>query len=279
MKSILRFASDLHLEFLTNISQNSVLKPIWKFDRKPNASYHLALLGDISNPYKNSLTEFLDLVSPKYNKIIYIPGNHEYYNLDPNRVNDMETVKGKLENICNRYPNVTLLDNKVIEIDGIRMIGTTLWSEISNTKLDYYSKAINDYKLIQTDGKFLTPLDTNELNKNNISWLEKEIDSDTKPCIVLTHHAPLFNNPILNQFTSDPKYTLKENNQAFHNNLLRLLKSPVKAWLYGHTHYSSRFILNDVIVATNQLGYPTEKGIKFNASAEIDLTDIFVDQL
>lgn len=99
-----------------------------------------------------------------------------------------------------------------------------------------------------------------------------QFESDD-PCIILTHHAPLYSNTYLNHYTADPKYINNPNNPAFHNNLSHLLRKNVLVWLYGHTHYQSKFEENGVIIATNQLGYQHETN-KFNPKEYIDLNNV-----
>jgi hypothetical protein len=284
MASVLKFVSDLHLERLTGLVVNqSCLKSIWKFDRKPNHLYYLALVGDIGNctspSSRKCLVDFFDLISPKYNQIFYVMGNHEYYSLGTPKYS-MTEIKNMTQDICAKYHNINLLDNSSVEIDGIKFIGSTLWSKISNGKKEYLAKSINDYHRIHTEeNKVITPDQTNVLNKINVDWLETEINTQI-PCVVMTHHAPLFNNVSARQFTSDPKYTHSLNNEAFHNDLGHLIKKPVVAWLYGHTHYASEFTFGNVLVATNQLGYSFEqKKIKFDPNREINLTDLLVNEI
>lgn len=282
---ILRYVSDLHLEFYSDLLINysiSKLKPIWNFEYENNTIFNLALLGDIGNPYNPSLEQFLQLISNKYSNIFYIPGNHEYYNLSNDNSYTMVKVKNKLDYICSQYPNIHLMDNESIELYGINFIGTTLWSHIPNEKKLTLSKIINDFNLIMIDNnKTLTPNDTNKLNKQNIIWLKEQlIKSIHLPNIIMSHHAPLFNNQKHLHYLSNPKYINSYNNEAFHNNLSHLITKPIVAWLYGHTHYSSEFKLNNVIIGTNQLGYLNEqKKINFNPHKFIDLSDILINNI
>lgn len=276
---ILRYVSDLHLEFRSNIDHPK-LKPLWNLDSSKDELY-LALLGDIGNPYHDTLKLFLDSVSPKYRSIFYVPGNHEYYNdrvLPGRSKNDFDL---KLEKLCHRYDNVILMNNSVYNLDGIKIIGSTLWSNIPEEH-SYLTSRINDYCLIKkTDHESLIPIDINDTNlwnKQSVDFIEKEIKDASDPCIVLTHHAPLFSNSKTGQYTANPSYLHSENNHAFHNDLSHLMKKPVCAWIYGHTHYTSRFKYNDVIVTTNQLGYRYED-TKFNPYVYLDLNQIFMDWL
>ncbi len=162
-------------------------------------------------------------------------------------------------------------------MDGIKIIGSTLWSKISLENKKYMESCINDYNLIKkinVENKLISINidDTNKWNDDCIKFIINELNCDI-PCILLTHHAPLFSDnklDIIRQIQNI--YSL--NNEAFHNNL-DLIKKPLVAWIYGHTHYVNKFIYNNVLLLTNQLGYSSESTQKtFNPYAYIDLDKI-----
>jgi len=239
----------------------------------------LALLGDIGNPFTPELNSFFKEISPVYKQIFYVPGNHEYYNL-PNfdMPKPKEEYEYKLSSICNSYPNISLLNNRSVMLDEFKIIGTTLWSHIDDSHCDEIEQTLNDYHLIKnSDGRKIIVADTNRWNKEAVEFISQEINNTphSTPCIVLTHHSPLFSNPDLGQYTAHPKYLNTSRNQAFHNNLHNLMKLPIVGWLYGHTHYTSSFDYNGVYIGTNQLGYVREeKQINFNPYVHINLDRI-----
>lgn len=279
---IFRYVSDLHLEMLPTINYSKIT-PLWNFKQGINDKYYLALLGDIGNPFTPNLQDFLSLVAPKYHKIFYIPGNHEYYNLNIN-LHSKNEHDYKLNEICSQYDNIILLNNKSYDLDGIKIIGSTLWSNIDDKDKNHISSVMNDYHLIKKIQKGqmtnITTDDTNSWNRASIKYIEKEISNTSDPCIVLTHHAPLYSNAKLNNYTAHPIYLNSRNNPAFHNDLIKLIRKPVVAWLYGHTHHTSSFKINNVIVATNQLGYIAENPpIDFDVYAYLDLDKLEIAQM
>ena len=70
----LQILSDLHLE-----NRNEDIK--YNDFIIPNKNNILALLGNISSPYDNKLEDFLKWCSYNFYKVLYIPGNSEYYSL------------------------------------------------------------------------------------------------------------------------------------------------------------------------------------------------------
>jgi predicted phosphodiesterase len=280
---ILRYVSDIHLELRKTI-YHPKLASYWNFKKSKNDKYYLALLGDIGNPFFNqkNLNDFLSNVAPHYENILYVPGNHEYYNSLSDNQRSCEEHIIELQNMCKKYPNVQLLNNQSIIIDDIQFIGSTLWSQIFPENKLYIESVINDYNLILDNekNKITTEL-TNRWNMESIKFIETELNLNSdKKKIILTHHAPLFSSVLLNQYTANPKYITSQNNQAFHNDLMHLFQTKpnnISAWLYGHTHWASVFKLNDTIIATNQLGYSREEhDINFNEYAFIDLDKLSV---
>ncbi|QGR54068.1 metallophosphatase [Moumouvirus maliensis] len=279
---ILRYASDLHLEYFDNIYKPKIME-LWNFNTCEKDEYYLALVGDIGNPYQKNLELFLEKVSSKYSLVFYVPGNHEYYNLDKKNSRDIEKMKKKLRKICYKFHNIVFMDNESYDLEDIKFIGSTLWSHIPDEKNLEINKSINDYHLIKKyniDGELekINCDDTNKWNKESIDFIKQELKNTNKPCIILTHHAPLFSDPEKNHFTADPIYINSPNNFAFHNDLSEIITHPIILWIYGHTHYSGIFHYNNVSICTNQLGYSHEV-IKFNSHAFHNLDDLMIESL
>ena len=229
-----------------------------------------------------------------YNKIFYVPGNHEYYNLLNNKKSKTECDE-ELDLLSSKFDNIVILNNKTYYIDDVKMIGTTLWSNIPDEQSVYINKSINfsteksvfvskinDYYMIKKyDNHKLVPIttdDTNKWNRESIEFIQQQTDNIDVPCIILTHHSPLFSDDTLNIYTAHPKYLNGKNNFAFHNDLKYLLKKPIGAWLYGHTHYTNQFNYNGVIIGTNQLGYNNEE-TNFNPYVYIDLNKLYCNNI
>jgi predicted phosphodiesterase len=264
-KSILKYVSDLHLERYKSISGFSKL---WDFDKDNNCTC-LALIGDIGNPENKNLELFFNNINDKYDKIFYIPGNHEYYCKSLSK----REVDEKLREICSKNSNIVYLNNSTYELEDFKIIGTTLWSQIPLELSKYYHAAISDYRYIKNDDmQPISITDTNNWNEEAVQFLRNELNTN-KYCIVLTHHAPLYSRGGRN--TCDPRYIDSPFHHAFHNDLTDMIKNPCAIWLYGHTHYTNSFKLNNVIVATNQVGYEHEK-IKYDFNKCIDLDELLL---
>lgn len=253
----IQYFSDIHLEFGSKVRH--ILDKIVK-----NANI-CVIPGDIGYPFQSSYKQFLDGISKIFEHIIIINGNHEYYQLGEQKEKTMNEIKIMTKEICSSIPNVHYLDNSYIDLPCNdtgkiwRFIGTTLWSHIYLRKY-----TVNDIVNINE----FTVENNNDWYKENISYLENSINNSKHDCIIITHHLPSFN--LIDKEYKSGQYQYY--NQCFASNSEHLIKSPVKAWIYGHTHKPSKEMINDVLCVCNPIGYPNERNpleINFNETINI----------
>jgi len=82
----------------------------------------VVLAGDIDNG-----TRAIDWAEKTFpdRTVLYVPGNHEYYDAD------FKTAAAALRARARRSANVRLLDNDELTIDGVRFLGSTLWTDFA----------------------------------------------------------------------------------------------------------------------------------------------------
>jgi Icc-related predicted phosphoesterase len=253
----IQYISDIHLEFY---SFNKIAKIANKIIPK---SKILVLAGDIGKPVSrikktqakiNKCYEyFLNLLSIKFDKIFLITGNHEYYN---NLGVSIEEVNKTIKTICENInkSNVIFLNNDYYDYNGYRYIGTTLWTEVDENP----SKKLNDLSQIPN----MTPLLYNELHYNSVDFLDKILAETAKmanpiPCIIISHHLPLFE-LIDNTTNTTNTIDLLQWYASDLNELIDDYTNIIKLWIYGHTHYKNMQTIKNIIFAANPIGYSTE---------------------
>lgn len=230
------YASDIHLEY-------HLQKP-WP-DIEPAAPY-LALAGDIGNPKDKSYSAFLQYCSRRFKHVVLIRGNHDQWNWS------MEECRAAIRRVCDRFDNVTFLDNEVMEIDGVRVFGGTLWSDVS----DRAARSMNDYAMIRCGGRNLTPETTRGLHRATVGYIEYLLRSSRKPLLCVTHHAPLL---AMNGHFGDDSQVIS----AFCTDLSRLFRPPLVGWISGHTHSSTRLLHNNIPCESNCWGYDAEEQARY----------------
>lgn len=249
----IRILSDLHFEFLANddkaIKKSEEIIPRERKegeggemkggeDGKERGQEILILAGDICvwSPKNNRLFLILETLKKNWKHILYTPGNHEYYKcleygLTPQQV-DLE-----IEKICEKI-GVYFLQKKIIEIEGIKFGGCTLWSELDS----YAASTLNDIGKIFKGRK-----EYNSLHHSHLKFLMKE-----KIDVVITHHLPSYQ-CIHPRFKNDPC------NSAFASELESKLFKGKKLWIYGHSHENTDFMIDETRFVGNPIGYPGER--------------------
>ena len=233
----LHILSDLHNEF-------STFKP-------PSTKADVVVLaGDIHN-HENGVT----WAAATFRKpVLYVAGNHEFYG------NDIASLPASMKAAA-AGTNVIVLDNDVAVIDGVRFLGTTLWTTFHLTTDDTEEalKAMKvaellmtDYRVVSYKGRRLKPIDTSMYCAEAISFLTRELLRPFDgPTVVVTHHAP-------SPKSIHPRFAENAINAAFASRLdwlCDLGTRPPKLWIHGHTHDSFDYRVGDTRVVANPRGY------------------------
>jgi len=236
----IQIASDLHLEFYSNytmIVEDKALKPVGEI---------LILAGDIFK-YSNFqvMIDFMSVYGPQFDKIFFVPGNHEFYNAHIHR------------NFPGELPKLVVLDNDAYYTDGLRIIGSTLWSGVTKNGPNY----VNDYSQIRG----FTPIEENYQHQFCRDYLKNELEQphDGKT-IVVTHHLPLLE-------CIDSRYFNSPSNQCFASDQSKLMiDNKVDLWVHGHSHSFMDEVLYDTRHVRNPLGYEHEWG-KFKTDFVVEV--------
>jgi len=245
----LHVLSDLHLEFAP-------------FEPPPVAADVIVLAGDTSTGTRGLAWA----INTWPNKpVLYIPGNHEFYG------HSYPRLVRKLEDRA-RDTNVAVLSDRAIDLDGVRFVGSTLWTDFqldgNETRAMAAAQEIMlDYRRIRVDPGFhrLRPKDTVMWHTSGRRWLEAALSKPTDlPLVVITHHAPSARslNPLVRDQASG----------AYASNLDDLVvSSGARVWVHGHTHFCVNYRLGNTRVVSNQRGYPDEPAPGFEPSFVLDV--------
>ena len=226
----------------------------------------LALAGDVGLAFTDTLRFFLHQQADRFEQVLFLAGNHEFYN----KGGTPHTIDEQLEwlrQVCDEKDNLHFLERQAVEIGGVLILGTTLWSFVPESLEELAESSMNDYHLSYVQHKNgnrykMTAAFTNQWHKESLSWLQEMIrqaEEQQQPVVVLTHHTPSL------QGTSNPRYDGSYLSHCFSTDLLYLLKDPVKFWACGHTHYNfqQRFA-NGTKLISNQRGYPGQERIDYD---------------
>ncbi len=196
--------------------------------------------------------------------VIYVPGNHEYYRQDIGITDALKIAAP---------PNIHVLNNDTFELDGIRFVGSTLWTDFrlygegnAGFARQTARRSMMDFTLIRNGERRFTPEDSVELHDASRAWLVGELDhAFDGPTVVITHHLPA-SMSVAKRYANDPF------NPAFASRLEDVIeKYRPTLWIHGHTHVPCDYELFGTRVVCNPRGYPNE------ASADRFATDLVVE--
>jgi predicted phosphodiesterase len=187
--------------------------------------------------------------------VIYLPGNHEYYHHDVGITDDLKACAPA---------NIHVLDNDTYEIDGVRFLGTTLWTDFrlygegeAWFSRQRASRTIDDFTAIRNGDHRFTPEDSVQLHEKGRAWLVGELQKGYGGSIlVVTHHLPATPS-IASQYKNDPL------NPAFASRLESIIEGyQPDLWIHGHTHVACDYEIYCTRVVCNPRGYPGESSAK-----------------
>ena len=233
----------------------------------------LVLAGDIGSYQNGSMlfdqqdTDFgLARFSPRKDlaawpvPVFFVPGNHEYDGLP------FEEADARLRETCERL-EITFLHQRVVVMQGVRLIGCTLWSDFEalvplsgpiTQQLQARQKAERaaDFYLRKTgttlNGQPFLSAAVRAKAQDDQAWLSNALsESFEGPTVVITHFAPSLK-------SADPRYGLTPGTAGFCTALDDLLPL-VPLWLHGHLHAPSDYRHQGCRVVANPLGYARKK--------------------
>lgn len=231
-----QFVSDIHLETRTEREIEAIIGALTR--HAPT----LILAGDIGNPSHPSYARFLSAASARFDLVVLIAGNHEFYG------SSMSETLVEIRSVVRSLPNVVFLHSQRFSPDSlpVHIFGGTMWSDIAREEEPEVESILKDHARI---AGFTASTSRNE-HAVFVDLLEAEMaacEGDGKPFLVVSHHLPL-------KSLVDERYRDSGINSAFASDV-RLARDPrIAAWIYGHTHtprYGPRFFCNPV-------GYPGE---------------------
>jgi UDP-2,3-diacylglucosamine pyrophosphatase LpxH len=279
----IQLLSDLHLE----------VHPQFVAEPAPGADV-LVLAGDIGAYQSGNrvdgenfgLERFSPL--PQYAgwpaPVVFVPGNHEY------DMQDFDAARARLQRSCERL-GLIWLDRETTVLDGVRFIGTTLWSDFDAmamhegvtdaTRLHQLRekafRAANFY-LAKTGGtRRGEPFLAEPMREECLlcqDWLRAALARPFDgPTVAVTHFAPSLR-------SADPRYGLAPGTAGFCNVMDDCLPY-ADLWLHGHLHCPSDYLAQGLHpdgtawqcrVVANPLGY-ARKGEQegFRPASTIDL--------
>ncbi|HET7308200.1 MAG TPA: metallophosphoesterase [Gammaproteobacteria bacterium] len=244
----LRIMSDVHLEFS-------------KFRPKSAGEDVVVLAGDVGPG--NSGVAWAARYFPGC-PVIYVPGNHEFYNRPINR-----TLTKLHAFTAAHAPNIHVLSDDAVVIDGVRFLGATLWTDFNlfgdpEGGMGVARDEMNDYRRILAE----RPADANEarygryrarlqpdhvlaLHERSLGWLRTQMaEPFAGQTVIVTHHAPSLRSVPAARHDDPASVAYASPLDAF------VADSGAALWIHGHIHAPQDYWIGATRVYANPRGYP-----------------------
>lgn len=253
-----RLHSDTHLEGMLGKSSKELCDLFFP-EAADDLNTVLLLAGDICSRFYK-VREVLEELSTRFYKIVYVPGNHEFYG--SSLPEWMELAKRQV------FPeNVYVVRNSEVQsftVDEIRIIAATLWTDPTNDPIKQLmlQRYMADFRAIQG----FTIWEMAELHhKQKLELQSKLSEPFDGKTVVLTHHLPSFS-------LCHPRFG-GDLDHGFASACDDLIESNnVSLWAFGHTHdhINRLYPSTQCVMWCNPTGYRSEWGNSFSGGhAEI----------
>lgn len=232
----IQVVSDLHIEYKSYrlADVNSLITPVADV---------LVMAGDIGSLYKfDQLKNFITNASKLYKAVLYVPGNHEYYEIDNIPAIEYSELVNRLESLGKSIPNLYILNRHSVLIDNVCFAGCTLWSDPQSTDLRFIVK-MKDMNSFQYKKRHIEDVEY-------LVNMAKYCQEKSYKLVAITHYPPSF------QTLENSKLPRKKNVALYATNLDHLLvKEQIHTWICGHTHTNFDFVSKGgTRVVSNQKG-------------------------
>lgn len=252
----IQLLSDLHLEVHPHLMPAPA----------PGADV-LVLAGDIGSYQTGSQLVDADFGLARFSPlhgwptpVLFLPGNHEYDTFD------FDQAHARLRDTCERL-RITWLEREALVLQGVRFVGTTLWSDFDALGPDVDDAGATLGQLLKSRDKAFraanfylrktgatrhgAPMLAQEVREQALvcqQWLQQALQEPHQGVTVaVTHFAPSLR-------SADPRYGMAPGTAGFCNALDGLLQH-ANIWLHGHLHAPSDYVHHGCRVVANPLGY------------------------
>ena len=266
----IKLVSDLHLEFsdynVKNDEGADVL--ILGGDIMIAQDLHDHFAADF-NPYSQGafadlsrkqarvqrFRDFFKRVSFQFPHVIYVMGNHEFYN-----GKFYAGIDYMREEVA-KYSNIYLLECDTKVIDDVTFVGGTLWTDMNKADpltMHAIEGMMNDFRIIRNDKRNYAAMSAQDVvmrHRKTLQYFRTVLaEQHDKKFVVVGHHSPSFQSV----HESYKHETLM--NGGYHSDLSEfILDHPqIKLWTHGHTHHPFDYMIGETRIVCNPRGYEND---------------------
>ena len=268
----IKLVSDLHLEFsdcfVTNNNNYDVLilggdicvaQDLHDHPEPSNTTDQVAIAAGIGLGRRQEkaqrFRDFFKRCSFQFPHVIYIMGNHEFYN--GKFYASIDYMRDEIA----KYPNIYMLEQDTKIIDDVVFVGGTLWTNMNRRDpltMHAIEGMMNDFRIIRNDKRSyaaMSALDVAVRHDRTLAYIKLIVqEHKDKRCVVVGHHSPSF------QSVHEIYKTEYLMNGGYHSDLSEfILDHPqIKLWTHGHTHHPFDYVIGETRIVCNPRGYEAD---------------------
>jgi predicted phosphodiesterase len=268
----IKLVSDLHLEFSDiNIQNNEgcdvlilggdicIAQDLHDHPEPNNTSDQAAIAAGTGLGRRQQTAQrfrdFFKRCSFQFPHVIYIAGNHEFYN------GKFYAGIDYLREECAKYPNVYFLENDTKVIDDVTFVGATLWTDMNKgdpLTMHAIEGMMNDFRIIRNDKRSFAPMSARDVvgrHARTLQYFRSVLaEQHNRKFVVVGHHSPSF------QSVHEMYQAQTLMNGGYHSDLSEFIMDhpQIKLWTHGHTHFPFDYKIGETRVVCNPRGYEND---------------------
>jgi Icc-related predicted phosphoesterase len=268
----IKLVSDLHLEFSDINIQNTdncdvlilggdicVAQDLHDHPELVNSSDQAAIAAGTGLGRRQQSAQryrdFFKRCSFQFPHVIYVMGNHEFYN--GKFFAGIDYMREELA----KYPNIYMLEQDTKVIDDVTFVGATLWTDMNKgdpLTIHAIEGMMNDFRIIRNDKRSFAPMsarDVADRHARTLGYFRSVLaEQHDRKFVVVGHHSPSFQS-VHEQYAHK---TLM--NGGYHSDLSEfILDHPqIKLWTHGHTHHPFDYVIGETRIVCNPRGYEND---------------------
>jgi DNA repair exonuclease SbcCD nuclease subunit len=199
--------------------------------------------------------DFFKRCSFQFPHVIYIMGNHEFYN--GKFFAGIDYMREELA----KYPNIYMLEQDTKVIDDVTFVGATLWTDMNKgdpLTMHAIEGMMNDFRIIKNDKRNYAPMSARDVASRHARTLQyfRSVlaEQHDRKFVVVGHHTPSFQ-------SMHPMYQAQTlMNGGYHSDLSEFIMDhpQIKLWTHGHTHHPFDYMIGETRIVCNPRGYEND---------------------
>jgi predicted phosphodiesterase len=199
--------------------------------------------------------DFFKRCSFQFPHVIYIMGNHEFYN--GKFYAGIDYMREELA----KYSNIYMLEQDTKVIDDVTFVGGTLWTDMNKgdpLTMHAIEGMMNDFRIIKNDKRNYAPMSARDVASRHARTLQyfRSVlaEQHDRKFVVVGHHSPSFQ-------SMHPMYQAQTlMNGGYHSDLSEFIMDhpQIRLWTHGHTHHPFDYVIGETRVVCNPRGYEND---------------------